>query len=93
MLVRNFQLVDADEPTVPNDPHAEQKCNCSSALVGDAHLDVKHPAVPPEALRSARSRRSCDHLRSPLCGETVPCVAATAGWRKRCIAAGKTLGC
>ena len=24
--VRNFQLVDADEPTVPNDPHAEQKC-------------------------------------------------------------------
>jgi len=55
--VRNFQLVDADEPTVPNDPHAEQKCRLLFGRwsADSFHLDVKHPFSPAEAFAVAVS--------------------------------------
>ena len=55
--VRNFQLVDADEPTVPNDPHAEQKCKLLFGRwsADSFHLDVKHPFSPAEAFAVAVS--------------------------------------
>ena len=87
--VRNFQLVDADEPTVPNDPHAEQKCKLLFGRwsADSFHLDVKHPFSPAEACPSP-SARSLTKLATvkippppPLCGAaTVTPVAATARW-------------
>ena len=55
--VRNFQLVDADEPTVPNDPHAEAKCKLLFGRwsADSFHLDVKHPFSPAEAFAVAVS--------------------------------------
>ena len=55
--VRNFQLVDADAPAVPNDPHAEQKCRLLFGRwsADSFHLDVKHPFSPAEAFAVAVS--------------------------------------
>mmetsp|Transcript_5714 Transcript_5714/g.14512 ORF Transcript_5714/g.14512 Transcript_5714/m.14512 type:complete len:439 (-) Transcript_5714:41-1357(-) len=55
--VRNFQLVDADAPAVPNDPHAEQKCKLLFGRwsADSFHLDVKHPFSPAEAFAVAVS--------------------------------------
>ena len=55
--VRNFQLVDAAAPPVPNDPDAEAKC---TLLFGrwsedEFHLDVKHPFSPADAFAVAVS--------------------------------------
>ena len=55
--VRNFQLVDADAPAVPNDPHAEQKCKLLFGRwsADSFHLDVKAPFSPAEAFAVAVS--------------------------------------
>ena len=55
--VRNFQLIDSDEPTVPNDPHAEQKCKLLFGRwsADEFHLDVKHPFSPADAFAIAVS--------------------------------------
>ena len=71
--VRNFQLVDADEPTVPNDPHAEQKCKLLFGRwsADSFHLDVKHRAIRPSLLLRCLLRLGGDHLSPPLVSALV----------------------